>query len=121
VRGSNILQTSPTFYCLEFTGVNPAAVAYYEFHPAEFGGLDDNNQPKHTEPRLKLITLDGDAIELQGENASRYFEQFKRSGISVLPLSNKEYAVKTIQSFINSGYRYVTVDNVNEALSVLGA
>ena len=115
------LSSKASFYNLNLLGVNPAAVAYYEFNPDRTIKADGDISES---PYIKLVLSQGDMLEIEGDEAQALYEQFQQSGSSTSSLSKeneKQNAVELIRTFLHAqGYEFIP-SHVAEALSVLGA
>jgi lambda repressor-like predicted transcriptional regulator len=136
--GITLTSTTP-FINLGLSGINPAAVAWYEFQPVrtlvhETNGVVDGELAVSDNPLLTVILLNGAALEIDGDEAQTLFAALQQAGTSILPLSaEKQNALDSLKAFFatafadgytRAGHLAVTPEakaTAEQALSVLGA
>lgn len=97
-----------TFLNLQLSGINPAAVAWYEFLPAS----DD------TDAKLNVILTSGEALSFEGDGAQCLFDSLQSAGSAILPLSEeKQNALDSLRAFFVGAFNSCPVPDANNRMS----
>lgn len=117
---------------LNLSGLNPSTVAWYEFFPANVD--NEGNSYPGVKAAIKLITLNGALLTIEGDEAQALYDHFRVTGRDLLS-QHKTYrqALDTLRAFYTdtlkdnneTGNLFSFADDylsdVDKALSVLGA